>query len=396
MQPQNGIDKKETAAGDTTAAHKNIGTNGAENSANGSAVNSEILRLSRLPYVEYQPEQEAHARRLGLPLDELNDRIARVKQSGLDELTPLPQLLDTVVAMLCKYVVFPLKAQAEVIALWTLHTWVFEAADFTPYLWITAASKRSGKTRVLDVLAFLAKNAEKDESASSASLIRSIDEKNPPTFLLDEIDKLYTGRANGDGEANNTCRLLNAGYERDATFRRCVGQGAAIEAKKFPAFCPKVICGIKCQIPDTVLDRSITIELVRQTRENRAERLRKREAKAVLAPIADKIKAWATFPGVIQDLKAARPELPDELHDRAQDICEPLLAIADLAGGNWPQSARDALVKLYKGVEDEDDGVKLLSAIKDIFDEKGCDEPALILRGKTQVPSQKRLLGSSQ
>src|SRR5262249_9500566 len=38
----------------------------------------------------------------------------------------------------------------------------------------------------------------------------------------------------------------------------------------------------------------------------------------------------------------AQPEIPQDLNDRAADIWEPLLALADLAGGDWPEKARDA------------------------------------------------------
>src|SRR5881394_2580059 len=42
----------------------------------------------------------------------------------------------------------------------------------------------------------------------------------------------------------------------------------------------------------------------------------------------------------------ARPSTPPGWNDRAADIWEPLLAIADLAGGEWPQLARDAAQQL--------------------------------------------------
>jgi Protein of unknown function (DUF3631) len=42
----------------------------------------------------------------------------------------------------------------------------------------------------------------------------------------------------------------------------------------------------------------------------------------------------------------ARPTLPEELNDRAQDNWELLLAIADAAGGHWPQKARQAALAL--------------------------------------------------
>jgi hypothetical protein len=63
--------------------------------------------------------------------------------------------------------------------------------------------------------------------------------------------------------------------------------------------------------------------------------------------------------------------LPDELDDRAQDIWEPLLAIADLAGGDWPEIARKAAVELSTGAEREDEsiGARLLRDIFTVFTE---------------------------
>jgi len=66
--------------------------------------------------------------------------------------------------------------------------------------------------------------------------------------------------------------------------------------------------------------------------------------------------------------------MPGQLQDRQAEICEPLIAIADLAGGEWPEKAREALVKLCQQEEDASIGVKLLSAIKGIFDETDADK----------------------
>lgn len=66
--------------------------------------------------------------------------------------------------------------------------------------------------------------------------------------------------------------------------------------------------------------------------------------------------------------------LPEELNDRAQDITEPLIAIADFAGGEWSHRLRGALVKLCSQEEDADIAVQLLAAIKVIFDETGEDK----------------------
>jgi hypothetical protein len=72
----------------------------------------------------------------------------------------------------------------------------------------------------------------------------------------------------------------------------------------------------------------------------------------------------------VEELAKAEPDLPDELDDRAQDIIEPLLAIADTVGREWSEKARRAAVALLTGEEREDSeslGVRLLRDLRGIF-----------------------------
>ena len=50
------------------------------------------------------------------------------------------------------------------------------------------------------------------------------------------------------------------------------------------------------------------------------------------------------------------------------------MAIADLAGGDWPSEARRALIKICAQEEDASKGVKLLAAFRTIFDSTGKDK----------------------
>src|SRR5262249_54816592 len=71
----------------------------------------------------------------------------------------------------------------------------------------------------------------------------------------------------------------------------------------------------------------------------------------------------------LDQLLDARPELPEQLGDRAADTWEPLLAIADHAGHGWPDRARTAAVTLSASENDGDDslGVRLLGDIRLVF-----------------------------
>ena len=54
----------------------------------------------------------------------------------------------------------------------------------------------------------------------------------------------------------------------------------------------------------------------------------------------------------VEAIATARPEIPAQLNDRAGDIWEPLLTLADLAGGEWPKLARDAALQMSAGMPD--------------------------------------------
>ena len=75
-------------------------------------------------------------------------------------------------------------------------------------------------------------------------------------------------------------------------------------------------------------------------------------------------------------LGKATPELPESLDDRRWDVIEPLLAIADMAGGEWPAQARAALVELCgTGSADSTElCIRLLADIRSIFKEKNEDK----------------------
>jgi hypothetical protein len=75
----------------------------------------------------------------------------------------------------------------------------------------------------------------------------------------------------------------------------------------------------------------------------------------------------------IAALREADPDLPDCLYNRDRDNWRPLIAIADKAGGHWPETAREIAKSLYGQAEDPSEGVMLLTDIRRIFEEKATD-----------------------
>ena len=283
----------------------------------------------------------------------------------------LAEVLDSICEFIKRHVVFSSPVQATAIALWIVHTWIVDAFDYTPYLYIRSPEKRCGKTKLLDCLELFVSKLWRGVSPSEAVLYRKI-ERDQPTLLLDEVDAVFSG--NKDERKEPLRALLNAGFERKAKVPRCVGQGANYQVQEFAVFCPKAFAGIG-RLPDTISDRCIPIRLIRRSREEPIERFRKRDAEAATVSIRDSLASWAQQNGQVEKLRSARPNIPTELDDRQADICEPLLAIADMAGGDWPERSRNALVTLCATETDDDDslGVKLLSASREAFDAPAVD-----------------------
>jgi hypothetical protein len=254
--------------------------------------------------------------------------------------------------------------QSAAATLWAAHTHAVEAADTTLYLQVTSAEKRSGKSRLLEVLSLLASRSWITGRTSAAALYRKVD--GGVTLLLDESDAAFKEK-----EYSETLRgVLNTGWRRGGSATVCVGHGAKIEARDFSTFGPKAIAGIG-KLPDTVEDRSIKVILKRRRPDERVKRFRWRQAMEEAEPIRDALSVWGDS-SVIEALTSARPDIPGELDDRAADGWEPLFAIADIAGGDWPQRARDAALALSVGDGRDDDslGVRLLGDIKDTFREQ--------------------------
>jgi hypothetical protein len=73
--------------------------------------------------------------------------------------------------------------------------------------------------------------------------------------------------------------------------------------------------------------------------------------------------------------------LPAEIQDRDADIWEALIAVADAAGGPWPQRAREAAIALVTAAKQIEPtlGIRLLSDLKAVFGEVDQMSTAAIL-----------------
>ena len=132
------------------------------------------------------------------------------------------------------------------------------------------------------------------------------------------------------------------------------------EPHKFPTFAPIAFAGIKA-LPETLQDRSLVIKLKRALPGEQKQHLRDGDS-PVLIECRRKTARWMQDRTDIPD-----PDLPAELYNRVGDNWRPLFALAELAGGQWPDLILRAALDAVGTAHDPAELPRLLLSIRDIF-----------------------------
>ena len=154
---------------------------------------------------------------------------------------------------------------------------------------------------------------------------------------------------------------MNSGHNR-ATAQVIRTAGEDHEPRIFRTWAAKAIALIG-SLPGTLEDRAIVIPMRRRRAMEKVERFRG-DRDHGLPDLARKCARWADDHA--EALAVADPAVPEELHDRDQDNWRPLIAIADEAGGPWPDWARKAARELSSVEAETSDGVLLLSDLREV------------------------------
>lgn len=280
------------------------------------------------------------------------------------------EVLDDVTAFVARFSAFPSEYCAPTLALWCAHTHAVDQFYVTPRLVLDSAEPGSGKTRVLEVVQYLVRAPEMTISATPAALFRLVS-MGPITILFDEVDVIFNPRNSGNNE--DLRGLLNAGYKRSATIARCVGDAKNMKVERFPVYAPAALAGIAGAMPTTITTRAITIHMRRRRPDEAVEPFRERQVARQAQPLREELAAWIDTTGT--QLGDAQPDMPDGVTDRPAEIWEPLLAIADAAGGHWPDTARSACRHFVfdSGPPTTSLGVRLLADLRDLFARHNTD-----------------------
>ncbi|MEV0392310.1 DUF3631 domain-containing protein [Polymorphospora rubra] len=283
-----------------------------------------------------------------------------------------PAILDRLHATLTRYVILPSPEAVDAVALWIAATHAQAAWAHAPRLVIRAPEKRCGKSRLLDIVEGCCHNPLITVNASPAAVYRAIGCDVPPTLLVDEADTIFGGKA----EANEDLRgLLNAGHQRNRPAIRWDAGTQRLE--KIPTFAMAALAGIGA-MPDTIEDRAVVVRMRRRAPGENVAPYRHRRDGPALRQLANDLAEWLN--AHLAELERAEPVMP--LEDRAADTWEPLIAVADLAGGDWPDRGRhaaEALTAERDGNTVSSDRIRLLADCRTAFGQYDAIPTAALL-----------------
>jgi hypothetical protein len=246
---------------------------------------------------------------------------------------------------------------AITVALWCAHTYCYETFSHTPRLAITAPAPECGKTVLLaHLIGNLVNRPQSTDNMSPAAFFRMASAYQP-TFLVDEVDAWLR-------EDSDLPGAINGGFERHGSVIRCVGDSQ--EVRQFKTHCPVAFAGINLhrKLPPATLTRSVVIELARALPGEVKVRFNRRRHQGALRVLAQKLVRWVGDNE--SSIRQCRPQMPQGVENRHEDKWMGLLSIASVAGGDWPDRVKTALLA-ESAIEVETREIQLLYDINRLF-----------------------------
>src|SRR5262249_52356336 len=245
-------------------------------------------------------------------------------------------------------------------ALWIMLAWVHdEIAVHSPILDITSANPDSGKTTTLAIVSFLIPRAISTVDISKGALYRAI-QRWEPSFVIDEFDDVLSS-VNGS-DKYELRSVINSGHTRGQGVLRCITDEHKPEL--FSTFAPKALGMIGQKMPATTLSRCVVIEVRRRKKDEPIIKF-KHEDDDELANLRSRLRRWSI--DNTETLRNTAPRMPDRFDNRRADNWRVQFGVADLAGGNWGERARDAAIKIEGGSDTTTINTRALADARAIF-----------------------------
>jgi hypothetical protein len=327
-----------------------------------------LANISRLPVARHEQELKRLAARLGDDAAVLRQEFEEFIGVGGGEISTektepwhdpvnTAELLQDCSNKICKHVVIQ-GHQVTAAVLWDAHAWLYDhdVPTHSPILAVTSAEADSGKSTLVVVVGRMAPRFSLNIEITGPTLYRTVD-ATKPTLGLDEADDLFHRRS-------DLRHIVNAGWTRGAKIPRQVNAGGVWTTVHFDPFTPKAIALLGRNLPPPTRTRCIELRMLPKRREEQVEPFNQADD-AEFAVLRRKFARWSADHATA--LKDAKPIMPSGLNNRAAANWKLLLAIAELAGGPWPERATEAAERLTRSGRRPSDGVRLLAAFRDMF-----------------------------
>jgi Protein of unknown function (DUF3631) len=256
--------------------------------------------------------------------------------------------LDEARAFVARFWVPPSQGALDAMILWAAHTHATDKDNemvwrSTPRIAFVSDEPGSGKTFCLELLELLCARGMLVEDPTGPALLKAIQTVHP-TLLVDEVDLLF-----GNGAAGKSVRgIINSGYRRGAGVLRTTGSQST--------FAPAALAGLASSFMgnptlNATRTRCIIVRCSAPPEGVKRARYRDQLHAPLGALTGAAIAEWAS--GAAVELAMTWPDMPEELSNRALDVWEPLFAVAEVAGGHWPETVRAACRELTMGERHE-------------------------------------------
>ena len=318
--------------------------------------------IADLPKLTHEVRLREAAARLGEDLEILTEEfeVLLAAREIPEELAPWPEpvntaeLLAVIDAKFRRYVVAS-DAIVTASTLWGAFTYVVEIATHAPKLIFTFPERDAGKSLAQDVLRWVVLRPYLAVEATGAATYRIVDRLRP-TFCLDEADTLFARRG------GVLAHIINASWSNSGRKVPRVGKGGAVE--EFDVYGAQLISMKGLHVPDTVLSRSIVCLIWPKLASEVVEEFGFKDDEQFQI-IRRKLARWAVDNAVA--LRDAKPDFPPGFNNRVRVNWRMLLAIGDLAGGEWPKRVRKAALALETDRDEPSENIRLFAALQDVW-----------------------------
>jgi hypothetical protein len=333
-----------------------------------------FVAILKLPKNKREAKLAELAKKLGEDIELLRDEffvLVGEEEEKIEggEVEPWPEPVDTqallseLEAQFGRYIIVHKKPIAAAITLWTCFAWCHEVATYSPILVIQGADTGLGKTNASKVIALLTPRAHVIAEPRGATLYRLVDRYHP-TLIVDDADKLLPRRP-------DLAHIIKVSWTRGTKIPRTDTRTGEIH--HYDPFCPKLLNGIDltAHLDPATQRRCITADLLPKLAGETVAKFRHAIRDERFLTLRRQLKRWAA--DNMSALANADPAMPEALDDGQQMNWELLLAIADLAGGDWPARARAAAVQLTRERDEPSQGKRLLAAFRYLFGKHGAE-----------------------